>query len=142
MLAQVLAKNAAAAAVSQSPASTPPASLLGFSVSQPHAGKAASLFEKVVPERAPSAVPESSAPSSSRSTSPRHSASHSAKAGAEVHVLANAHFATASHPLEVPEGHIVCRMCEKPVEDAAVPEHSRCCAAMRDADLRLSLIHI
>ena len=133
MLAQVLAKNAAAAAVSQSPASTPPASLLGFSVSQPHAGKAAS---GVVPERAPSAVPESSAPSSSRSTSPRHSASHSAKAGAETHVLANAHFATASHPLEVPEGHIVCRMCEKPVEDAAVPEHSRCCAAMRDADLR------
>ena len=130
MLAQVLAKNAAAAAVSQSPASTPPASLLGFSVSQPHAGKAASLFEKVVPERAPSAVPESSAPSSSRSTSPRHSASHSShKAGAETHALANAHFATASHPLEVPEGHIVCRMCEKPVEDAAVPEHSRCCAA-------------
>ena len=50
-----------------------------------------------------------------------------------MHVLANAHFATASRPLEVPEGHIVCRMCEKPVEDAAVPEHSRCCAAMRDA---------
>jgi serine/threonine protein kinase len=127
MLAQVLAKNAAAAAVSLSPASTPPASLLGFAVSQPHAGKAASG----------SAFPESSAPSSSRSTSPRHSASHSApKPGAEVHVLANAHFATASRPLEVPEGHIVCRMCEKPVEDAAVPEHSRCCAAMRDADLR------
>jgi len=127
MLAQVLAKNAAAAAVSLSPASTPPASLLGFSVSQPHAGKAASG----------SAFPESSAPSSSRSTSPRHSASHGApKPGAETHALANAHFATASRPLEVPEGHIVCRMCEKPVEDAAVPEHSRCCAAMRDADLR------
>ena len=30
----------------------------------------------------------------------------------------------------------MCRMCEKPVREAAVPEHSRCCAAMRDADLR------
>ena len=30
----------------------------------------------------------------------------------------------------------MCRMCEKPVAEAAVHEHSRCCAAMRDADLR------
>ena len=30
----------------------------------------------------------------------------------------------------------MCRMCEKPVEEGAVHEHSRCCAAMRDADLR------
>ena len=132
MLAQVLAKNAAAAAVSLSPGSTPPASLRGFSVSHPYAaGKNASgLFLN----HAGSAFPDSSAPSSSRSTSPRHSASFSVRGDANV--LANAHFAPTSLQLEVPEGHIVCRMCEKPVEEAAVHEHSRCCAAMRDADLR------
>ena len=117
MLAQVLAKNAAAA-VSASPASTPPASLLGVSVSR----------------SVPSAFPDSSAPSSSRSTSPRHSASFGARGDAPA--LANARFPTASRRLEVPEGHIVCRMCETPVREAAVHEHSRCCAAMRDADLR------
>ena len=121
MLAQVLAKNAERAAATASPNSTPPTSLRGFQMG--HMAMRASGFH---------AHRNASLAGSSRSTSPRHSMSFggtSLKSG----VLQNAQFVPSAR---VPEGHIVCRMCERPVHEADVAAHSRCCAAMRDADLK------
>lgn len=138
MLAQVLAKNAERAAASvASPNSTPPTLLRGFPVSR-NLPTGTSGFHHApggfAHRSAHGAYPYGGGSLGSRPgsvTGTRAGGGIPAGSGNVGTVLQNATFHA-----RVPEGHIVCRMCERPVFEDQVPEHSRCCAAMRDADLR------